>query len=128
MRARTIALGAIAVALAVCAIIACSFGQGAYTGPDPLTPEEASMGDADDGAAASEGSGEGMTPVGGDGGSSANDGFSGEASSGSDVSSGDGSSSDGSPIDAPPSDAPTDTPSDVPSDTPSDVPSDSPRG
>jgi hypothetical protein len=50
MRAKYFVVGGAVLAVAVRGIAACSFGPDAYTGPDPLTPEEAGIEGGDDGS------------------------------------------------------------------------------
>jgi hypothetical protein len=113
MKARYfVVVGGAVLAMATWGIVACSFGPAAYSGPDPLTPEEA-----------------GMAPQGDDGSASAEDGASNESSSVDSGASGDGGVSDSASSDSAPGDsAPTDgTPTDIaPTDSgPSDgLPSD----
>jgi hypothetical protein len=62
MKGRHVLLGAATVATAVRGLLGCSFGPSAYTGPAPLTPEEAGLAvETDDGESEGGGSGSDAT-------------------------------------------------------------------
>ena len=84
MKARYLVIGGAVLAMAARGIAACSFGPDAYTGPDPLTPEEAGLEAGDDGSMPGD------------------DGSSSESSNGDGGLSGDGSLRDGAPDGRPP--------------------------
>ncbi len=114
MKGRHVLLGAATVATAMRGLLGCSFGPSAYTGPAPLTPEEAGLAvETDDGE--SEGGGPSSDATSGNtssidssvGDSSVGDGSKGQSAPGdgaaADGTAGDGSTGDRSIHEASPS-------------------------